>query len=317
MKENAKFRSDAGLKCFINRTTDGKCCEWCSALAGRYVYGEHPDDIFRRHDNCGCSTIFENGRQRQDVWSKKSWEAPAVTQRDTTPTRLSTEQAREIQGRNLRFRGIKNTTSSQNRKLVVYDGTEKTITRGEKLIVLRHMDGTSTNMYISARCKLKPKERHNIDVRIREAMEMLGISNLDNLPAIHVLTNAEIQKNAIASYNAVTNVITVDETFGKSLEKIITLQKDCASKDNKLSTIIHELFHWSDAQEYQKHFGKITDANYEKYIEHLNKKREKTIDKLGINEYNVGEISDYAKQNYERHNYDEVFTEYRVQEILR
>lgn len=200
---------------------------------------------------------------------------------------------------------------------MTYDGAEKTITRGKKLIVLRHTNGTNTNMYISARCNLKPKERHDIDVRIKEAMNMLGISNQKNLPVIHVLTNAEMQKNAIASYNAITNVLTVDETFGKSLEKIVALQKDCASKDNKLSTIIHELFHWSDAQEYQKNFGKITDANYGKYIEHLNKNRKKAIDKLGINEYNVDDISDYAKQSYGRQNYDEVFTEYRVQEILR
>lgn len=28
IKENAKFRSNAGLKCWIVRTTDGKCCKW-------------------------------------------------------------------------------------------------------------------------------------------------------------------------------------------------------------------------------------------------------------------------------------------------
>ena len=108
MKENAKFRSDAGLKCFINRTTDGNCCKWCSSIAGRYVYGEEPQDVFRRHDNCGCSTIYENGRQRQDVWSKKSWEGPSLTRRDSAPAMLSTEQARQLQVRNLSYRGLTN-----------------------------------------------------------------------------------------------------------------------------------------------------------------------------------------------------------------
>ncbi len=218
-----------------------------------------------------------------------------------------------MQGRNSSYR----TSSSQDRKHIVPDGTEKEITRGEKNIVLHHMDGTNTNMFISSCCNLKPKGRHSIDARIKEAMDMLGISNEKGLPVIHVLTNAEMQKNTIASYNAITNVLTVDETFGKSIEEIIALQKDCASRDNKLSTIIHELFHWSDAQEYQKHFGKITDSNYDEYIAHLNFNRKKAIDKLGINEYNVSNISDYAKSCYERQNYDEVFTEYRVQEMLR
>jgi len=45
-------------------------------MAGRFEYGEEPDDIYRRHDNCDCTVTFENGRKRQDVWSKREWEAP-------------------------------------------------------------------------------------------------------------------------------------------------------------------------------------------------------------------------------------------------
>ena len=77
IRKNADFRSKAGLKCYINREAVPACCEWCTKMAGRYVYGEEPDDIYRRHDNCGCSVTFENGRKRQDVWSKREWEAPA------------------------------------------------------------------------------------------------------------------------------------------------------------------------------------------------------------------------------------------------
>ncbi|MBR7039833.1 MAG: hypothetical protein IKI21_11400 [Oscillospiraceae bacterium] len=74
IETNAKKRSDLGLRCHITRETDGKCCQWCDGLAGRYVYGRHPSDIFRRHDNCGCTVTYEEGRQRQDVWTKRSWE---------------------------------------------------------------------------------------------------------------------------------------------------------------------------------------------------------------------------------------------------
>ena len=74
IETNAKKRSDLGLRCHITRETDGKCCPWCDGLAGRYVYGRHPGDIFRRHDNCGCTVTYEEGRQRQDVWTKRSWE---------------------------------------------------------------------------------------------------------------------------------------------------------------------------------------------------------------------------------------------------
>lgn len=76
MKSEAKFRHSAGLDCRIIRVAVNGCCPWCSDVAGRYRYGEEPDDIYKRHDNCDCTVTFENGRKRQDVWSKREWEAP-------------------------------------------------------------------------------------------------------------------------------------------------------------------------------------------------------------------------------------------------
>ena len=101
IKVNASFRNDSGLKVYINRETDGKCCEWCTKIAGRYSYGTEPDDIYRRHDNCGCTVTYENGKQRQDVWSKRSWQAPEVGAGAPPPTRFTPEQAAEIQARNM------------------------------------------------------------------------------------------------------------------------------------------------------------------------------------------------------------------------
>lgn len=97
IQANAKFRAEAGLKCWIVRTTDGNCCKWCTQVAGRYEYGSEPGDVYRRHDNCGCTTVYENGRQRQDVWSKKKWEAPAADAGAKKPTILTPAQGRELQ----------------------------------------------------------------------------------------------------------------------------------------------------------------------------------------------------------------------------
>lgn len=97
VRENAKFRSKAGIKCYIVRETDGNCCKWCSSLAGRYVYGDEPDDIFHRHDNCTCTTTFENGRERQDVWSKKKWQVTPVLKIPYEPLVLDRNQAQNLQ----------------------------------------------------------------------------------------------------------------------------------------------------------------------------------------------------------------------------
>lgn len=106
VKENAKFRSNAGMKCYITRISSGKCCNWCDNLAGRYEYGEEPDDVYRRHDNCDCSVTYESNRTRQDVWSKKSWEAPETDKSEYKPEVLDYEQAKAVEAQNMRFKGV-------------------------------------------------------------------------------------------------------------------------------------------------------------------------------------------------------------------
>lgn len=97
VRENAKFRSKAGIRCYIVRETDGNCCAWCSSLAGRYIYGNEPDDIFRRHDNCTCMVTFENGRERQNVWSENKWQVSKILKVPYKPLVLDKNQAENLQ----------------------------------------------------------------------------------------------------------------------------------------------------------------------------------------------------------------------------
>lgn len=74
VQKNVKLRSDGGLDCYIIRNDHGGCCKWCSKLAGKYHYPEDvPKDVYRRHDNCGCTVTYLNGRKAQNVWSKTKW----------------------------------------------------------------------------------------------------------------------------------------------------------------------------------------------------------------------------------------------------
>lgn len=74
IRTNADFHFRSGLSPKIERVSDGHCCEWCSKLAGTYDY--KPDmnrDVFRRHQNCRCTTVYDpgKGKQVQDVWTKQ------------------------------------------------------------------------------------------------------------------------------------------------------------------------------------------------------------------------------------------------------
>lgn len=74
VQKNVKLRSDAGLDCYIIRNDHGGCCKWCSKLAGKYHYPEDvPKDVYRRHDNCGCTVTYLNGKKAQNVWDKTKW----------------------------------------------------------------------------------------------------------------------------------------------------------------------------------------------------------------------------------------------------
>lgn len=73
VRENADFQAGAGLKPKIVRTAFGKCCDWCSSLAGTYDYEDVKDkgnDVFRRHKNCHCIVSYDPGdgaKRRQNV----------------------------------------------------------------------------------------------------------------------------------------------------------------------------------------------------------------------------------------------------------
>lgn len=75
IEANVRARADAGIKEMVIREALGGCCEWCQNLAGIYEYGNHPKDVFSRHDNCTCIVTFKDEEGYTDVWSKKKFEA--------------------------------------------------------------------------------------------------------------------------------------------------------------------------------------------------------------------------------------------------
>lgn len=110
IKKNAQFRNDAGFNCYIVR--EGRsCCKWCADVAGKYKFGEQPDGIFRRHDNCNCTIIYDGqtmrGKFNSDGTRSKTWEEIPDAEADFSPTVLSKAEAEKIERRNLEnFRGL-------------------------------------------------------------------------------------------------------------------------------------------------------------------------------------------------------------------
>ena len=98
IRENVKFRSDAGLRSTITRIAESKACEWCQALEGTFEYGDAPEDIYRRHEFCRCSLTTTYKKTTQDVWSKRSWESTPeeIERREGTKPEQMTVQERQV-----------------------------------------------------------------------------------------------------------------------------------------------------------------------------------------------------------------------------
>lgn len=116
IKKNAAFRNDAGLSCYIIREGSG-CCKWCSDVAGKYKFGTQPSDIFRRHDNCDCTIIYDGqvlrGKKNADGSRSKTWEEVPDADGKYEPKVLSETDARAAEQRNLQqYRGVKINNSS-------------------------------------------------------------------------------------------------------------------------------------------------------------------------------------------------------------
>lgn len=114
IRENAKFRNDAGLKCYIVRMGTN-CCTWCSDVAGKYRFGDQLPDIFRRHDNCDCTIIYDNQVLRGQIGEKgrtKTWEQVGTVPVEYHPTVFTQEQAKALEQRNLQYRGLTNSRSN-------------------------------------------------------------------------------------------------------------------------------------------------------------------------------------------------------------
>lgn len=181
----------------------------------------------------------------------------------------------------------------------------KPVNRGESKIVevknntninISEVEDYKGEVYISDKANIKPRALHEIYNNTIKAMELWGISK-NRRPEIRIVSYEELE--AYGKYNAVDNVVYyIPEVVSEDIV------------GGKAITEYHEMWHMKQAEKFRNKGWDITKENYGDYLEKLNKECKKRIDALGINEYNVGKISEYAKKSYIAQRYDEVEAEY-------
>ena len=95
IRENAEFRSKAGLKTTITRVAEANCCAWCAALEGSWEYGSEPSEVYARHEFCRCSVTYRSEKTSQNVWTKKTLESTPEEIEKRANTKVFTKSVQE------------------------------------------------------------------------------------------------------------------------------------------------------------------------------------------------------------------------------
>ena len=303
---HAGYKEDGVEKYEILATLDSKTCGVCGDLDGKvYEVGKEVVGVNMPpfHPLCRCTTVpyyddtptEDLTRVARDPETGKTYEVPA----DMTWKEWKKKYVNKQEENQKRYADRR-----EKRKQQAY----RPVSRGKIIFVeikpnqkisIQKVDGYLDKVYISASASIKPRALHTINLHTQRALEQWGIP-LERKPKI-VIVSPDEMPTAYGKYDAVTNTVYYIPQIVD--EKVV----------GKLGDVeYHEMWHMRQAENFRKKHGEIIRENYGKYIEYSCQKAKNVIDQAGIDRYNVGEISDYAKQMYNRQRYDEVEAEYMV-----
>lgn len=304
--KNAWFMHDAGFDVKIERDTDGDCCSWCTDMAGVYEITDRRA-AGSRHANCGCTiaTVVKKGGSGGKRWTSETESAMMKAEGLVGGDQASESISQLVQSFEQK--------ASEERDRRVHFGSVELFESDSGVIRAREITTgryKKNNMYVDERASITPSGIREIGWQITSAKQLMGIEDACNIPIVIVDTSEKL-----ASYNPRLNVMYVSSRMA-DLETVLMLQRGFACSDDPRSTMVHEMFHWMDAEEYRKNVGEISDIRtYDTY------QREKSLDTLAelgiVDDDGIRAISEYAYNMCMLLNgFEEVLTEWRTKNIL-
>lgn len=206
---------------------------------------------------------------------------------------------------------------SQSYRPVILDESDEVTTKRDYEVKAHKAENTQNAIYVSENVDIKPKKLHQIDRHISEAIDKMGISDLSNFPKALVVSREDIATTDVATYRAIENILLICEDLAVyKPQDMPSVMNQLACGENDLSSYIHELYHWIDAEEFRRKIGAVTEKNYKSvYMNYVNNKARIALDKLSAKGYNIL-VSEYAKQSAATQLFSEIFTEYRTFSLL-
>lgn len=206
---------------------------------------------------------------------------------------------------------------SQNYRPVQLNTEDEVTTQRDYEVKAHKAETALNNVYISENVDIKPKKLHQIDRHISEALDKMGITDRGALPNILVVSREDMATTDVAVYRAIENQLLICEDMAVyKPQDMPEAMEQLACSENDLSSYIHELYHWIDAEEYRRKFIAVTVENYDDYVNFINNKAKNKLDKLADKRYNIL-VSEYAARRFYMRMYYETYTEYRVKQLLK
>ena len=335
IEANVSARADAGIKEMVIREALGGCCDWCQKLTGIYEYGNHPKDIFKRHDNCTCIVTFKDEEGYTDVWSKKkfesereariAWAEKFESNREFNQKYGSRRKIADDEGEPYSVRADIEDFEYMSKSFRPEFGKSEVVKENFGLpelpeirtLKLKKVLNSQFEVYADVETSRRSKAVRLVEkslMAIREEMPK-GYK----LPKVYVVDFEKygIENNAIAAYKKDIGTIFINskyDTAGK-IEKFLSEKKGEFASTDILSPYRHELGHHIYRESIQR-IAKEKGLAYNVFDE--NSEAKQYLDSM-IQEYvhrknNEGihlgsAISEYALKGYKNYDFSEVVAE--------
>lgn len=298
----------------------GDTCSFCLMLASRGWQNQskkamkngHAEHI---HANCDCqyATRFD-GKGGVAGYDPDEYKAMYdAAEGDKWREKLNSMRRERYKLNRDKILEQKRAIYERNRRLNY--GAKAEIDSDRGTISARRIDRYGyNNLYIDDRISLTERQLRSINGRVSEAKSLLGVTG--SFDANVVVTDIG---DVLASYNPRTNTMLVSKDMN-SPDEIVRRQQGFACPEDTRSTFVHELFHWSDADEYRKAYGNIDAAGpTSPYSVYQRERAFSALEQAGVNLTDNGtllEISYYALDAALDNDWEEVYTEYRTKVML-
>ena len=212
-----------------------------------------------------------------------------------------------------KYRAQKRAAYERNRRIQY--GSRSDAETGRGTITVRRVDKYGyNNIYVDESVTLTERQLRNVNGQVSEAKQLLGIS--DQCDAQIVVTE---DNDRLAAYNPHTNVLMISSKMTSDNE-IRRLQEGFACPEDTRSTMVHELLHWKDAEEYRRAGNEIFTSDFKsEYVQYRCEIGKEKLIESGVDIDNIDDImkiSDYSVEKWFDNDYDEVYTEFRTKQIL-